>query len=76
MGAGRVGRASSTTRRGLAAEEVTIVTLFLFGRAECRVGFGDFDEALGGRGIVRMEVGMIGFGEGVEGSTGHYLSVG
>ena len=48
------------------ADDVAVVFLFLLRRAERGVGFGDADEALGGVGVFRVEVGMVGFGEFVE----------
>ena len=46
--------------------EVAVVAGLLFGGTEGGVGLGDFDEALGGFGVVGMEVGMVGFGKAVE----------
>jgi hypothetical protein len=40
--------------------------LTLFRRAEDGVGFADGDEALGFGGVIGVEVGVVGFGEGVE----------
>ncbi len=50
----------------LGAEEVAIVTGALFGRAEDGVGFAYADEAVGGVWVGGVEVGVVGFGEGVE----------
>jgi hypothetical protein len=47
--------------------QIAVVLLPFCGRAERGVGFGDLDEALGGVGVRRVAVWMVGFGEGVEG---------
>jgi hypothetical protein len=48
------------------AEEVAVVAGALFGAAEGGVSFADLYEAVGGVGVVGVEVGVVGFGEFVE----------
>ena len=50
----------------LGAEEVAVVERAFFWGAEGGVGFADADEALGSGRVVGMEIGVVGFGEGVE----------
>jgi hypothetical protein len=47
--------------------QVSVILLAFCGGAEGCVGFGDFDEALGGVGVRGVAVWVVGFGEGVEG---------
>lgn len=68
MRGGRVAAAGCWAGGGgsTCAVEVTVVAGLLFGGTEGGVGLGDLDEALGGFGVVGMEVGMVGFGKAVE----------
>lgn len=46
--------------------ELPVVEGAFCGCAQDGVGFGDGDEALGGEGVVGVEVRVVRFGEGVE----------
>lgn len=52
------------------AQEVAVVGLTFCRSAKDGVRFADLDEALGGGGVVRIAVWVVGFGEGVERPVG------